>query len=81
MEFVVFERADSALLIVPAMFRAPVSCGDTHELRTVGRCDIELGTFSPRVVTELGLHGFASVDGADLEHLRPHLRPGAAIPG
>ena len=74
MEFVIFERADSALLVVPAMFKAPLGCGDLQQLRPLGRCDVELEDFSPDVVASLGLHGFAQIQGDDLARIRPLLQ-------
>jgi hypothetical protein len=73
MEFIIFERADSALLVVPALFQPPVACGRDGPLRVLGRCDVEIEDFSPRVAAELAAAGFAHVEGADWALLRPFL--------
>lgn len=74
MEFIIFERADSALLVVPALFQPPVACGRGAALRIVGRCDVEIEDFSPRVAAELADAGFAHVEGDDWAVLQPFLR-------
>jgi len=73
MEFLVFRRTDSALLVVPAMFQPPLACGSPRDLQTLGRCDLDLDAFSPRIVADLGLQGFALIEDRDLEVLRSQL--------
>jgi hypothetical protein len=75
MKFLVFRRADSALVVVPSMFQPPLACGGPHELQAVGHCYLDLDAFSASAITELGIHGFALIDGADLVMLHAHLQP------
>lgn len=74
MEFLVFERADSALIVVPALFQPPLACQRQGPVHLVGRCDLELEDFSPAVAAALAEAGFANVDGADWLVLQPRLQ-------
>ena len=74
MEFLVFQRADSALIVVPALFQPPLACQRHGPIHLVGRCDLELEDFSPSTAAALAEEGFARVEGADWHMLRPRLQ-------
>lgn len=74
MEFLVFQRADSALIVVPALFQPPLACQRQGAVHLVGRCDLELDDFSPAVAAALADAGFAHVEGADWLILKPRLQ-------
>ena len=74
MEFLVFQRADSALIVVPALFQPPLACQRQGPVHLVGRCDLELEDFSPAIATALAEAGFARVDGPDWHLLQPRLQ-------
>ena len=69
MEFLVFSRADSALLVVPALFQPPLACRRTSSITLAAVCDLELDDFAPDVVAALARDGFASIRGPDLERV------------
>jgi hypothetical protein len=73
MEFLVFQRADSALLVVPALFQPPLACQRQGPVRVIGRCEVDLERFSEAVATGLAQDGYASIAGADLAVLRAQL--------
>lgn len=73
MEFVIFQRADSALLVVPALFQPPISSQASGPIHAVGRCDVELDDFSPAVAASLSEKGFAEIDDGDLQVVRSAL--------
>lgn len=74
MEFLVFQRADSALIVVPALFQPPMACQRHGPVHLVGRCDLELEDFSPAVAAALAEEGFARVDGPDWAVLQSRLQ-------
>jgi len=65
MEFLVFRRTDSALVVVPAMFQPPLACRRHGALTFAAVCDIDLDAFTPDVMTALALDGFACIRGPD----------------
>lgn len=65
MEFLVFRRTDSALVVVPAMFEPPLACRRDGMLTFAAVCDIDLDAFTPDVVAALSAHGYACVRGPD----------------
>ena len=65
MEFLVFQRTSSALIVVPAVFQPPLACQRQGPIQLVGRCDPELDDFSPFVAAALAQDGFAQVHGED----------------
>lgn len=69
MEFLVFQRTDSALLVVPAMFQPPMACRRDGALQFYAVCDIDLDTFTPEVIAALHQDGFACIRGPDWEVL------------
>lgn len=78
MEFLVFQRADSALLVVPALFEPPLACQRAGAAHAIGRCDIELDGFSPAVADAPAARGYASAVGDDLLTLRSRMSPTVA---
>lgn len=76
MEFLVYRRADSVLLVVPAMFRPPLACRRAGPLAFAEVCDIDLEAFTPDVVEALSTEGFACIRGPDwatLAELHPEI--------
>ena len=65
MEFLVFRRTDSALVVVPAMFQPPLACRRDGILTFAAVCDIDLDAFTPDVVAALSADGYACVRGPD----------------
>lgn len=65
MEFFVYERIDSALLVVPALFQLPVACQCEGTVRRVGCIDIDIDALSADVSQQLADHGYAVVAGDD----------------
>ena len=72
MNFHVFERADGALLLLPSVLDPPGA--HAADLRPLGALDCDLSIFSAELVTELGLHGRAMVQGHDRELLVARMR-------
>lgn len=73
MDFLVFQRADSALIVVPALFQPPLACQRQGPVHLVGRCELDLDDFSAAVAAALAQDGFARVDGEDWQRLRGRL--------
>lgn len=65
MDFLVFRRTDSALIVVPAMFQPPLACRRDGLLTFAAVCDIELDAFTADVVESLSTDGYACVRGPD----------------
>ena len=68
MEFLVFRRADSALVVVPAMFEPPLA-SRRDGLVFTAVCDIDLDAFTPEVIEALERDGFACIRGPDWQAL------------
>ena len=68
MEFLVFRRADSALVVVPAMFQPPLTSRG-EGLTFAAICDIDLDAFAPEVLEALERDGFACIRGPDWQAL------------
>ena len=68
MEFLVFRRADSALVVVPAMFEPPLA-SRRDGLAFTAVCDIDLDAFTPDVIEALERDGFACIRGPDWQAL------------
>lgn len=81
MDFVIFRRADSALLVVPALFQPPIACTLGGPMQRLGHCDLEIERFSPRVAAQLAEAGFALVTDDDLDVVRIALLAAADEPG
>lgn len=81
MEFLVFRRACSALIVAPAFFRPPVAFLRQWPVRLICRCDLELDEFSPPLAAEIAEHGFAVARDGDLQLLEARLtQPVPAAP-
>ena len=65
MEFLVFRRTDSVLVVVPSMFQPPLSSRQGGTLSFAGVCEVEIGDFTPDVVAALTQDGFACIPGPD----------------
>ncbi len=74
MNFHIFERTDGALLLMPSMLDPQGGHGHSDELRPRGALDCDLSVFSAELVTQLGLHGRAIVQGHDRELLMARMR-------
>lgn len=81
MEFLVFQRADCALVVVPALFQPPIACQRQGPIHLIGRVDLELDDFSAEVASALAANGFAHVHGADWLLLQAHLQADAMSSG
>lgn len=65
MKFLLFRRADSALVVVPSLFQPPLASRSGGALQPVGECDLDLDALNPRIAFELGQHGFALLQGEE----------------
>lgn len=70
MQFLVFQRADSALLVVPALFQPPLATRAEGALAPLGTCDLELEQLNPSVADSLARHGYAVVEGQEWSSLQ-----------
>ena len=73
MDFLVFQRADSALVVVPALFQPPIACQRRGPIHLIARCGLELDDFSESVAAALARDGFADVHGTDWLLLQAHI--------
>lgn len=74
MEIRVYRRADDALVVVPALFQAPVAMSREGALRFLGTADVELALLSDALVANIGLYGYAVAQGVDEALVRPRVR-------
>lgn len=74
MQFLVFRRADAALLVVPTVFQPPLVSRAGGELVPLGEYDLDLDALDPGVALDLGMQGYAVVRGEDWANLEVALQ-------
>jgi hypothetical protein len=74
MQFLVFKRADSALLVVPSLFQPPLATRTEGPLVALGVCELDVDRLDPAITAELGRHGYAVVYGDDWAALQVTLQ-------
>lgn len=74
MQFLLFKRSDSALLVVPSLFQPPLATRAEGPLVALGVCELDVDRLDPAVTAELRRHGYAVVYGVDWAALQVTLQ-------
>lgn len=81
MRFDLYRRADGQLLAVPSVFMPGAFVEDEPELEIAGQVRIPPEAVSNDVLLALGLHGYAELQGSDLELFNAALGASRVQPG